>query len=177
VPPEGRSRPGIGGLIVKAIDQCEEWHVSGGPAVHGSVADSALGIAPLPKRQAGRRHFVFGPAIGTFEDQHSLVPSDGDNLLSDQNFRLHIPAVRAFKFVDRKVAARWMLLDNSELYRLAASRARIIHKRVKRHGGVVSSVLDVDLTADLFAGKKSRKFLPAYQSLWPYERPSRKKAH
>jgi hypothetical protein len=89
-----------------------------------------------------------------------LAPSDGDNLLSEQNFRLHIPAVRAFKFVDRKVAARWMLLDNSELYRLAASRARIIHKKVKRHGGVVSSVVDVDLTAELFAGKNLGNSFP-----------------
>jgi hypothetical protein len=65
-----------------------------------------------------------------------FAPSDGDNLLSEQNFGLHTPAVRAFKLVDGKVAARWMLLDNGELYRLAASRAGIVHKKVKRHSGV-----------------------------------------
>jgi hypothetical protein len=61
--------------------------------------------------------------------------SDGDDLLSEQNFGLHTPAVHAFKLVNGKVAARWMLLDNGELYRLAASRAGIIHKKVKRHSG------------------------------------------
>jgi len=48
-----------------------------------------------------------------------------------------------------------MLLDNSELYRLAASLAGIIHKKVKRHGGVVSSVVEVGRKdrAELLAGK------------------------
>jgi hypothetical protein len=76
---EGSLRLDIGCLIVKGIDQCEERHVSGSPAVHGSMANTALGIAPLPERQASRRHFVFGPAIGTFEDHHSFTPSDGDS--------------------------------------------------------------------------------------------------
>jgi hypothetical protein len=112
------------------------------------MADSALGIAALPERQAGRRHFVFGPAIRTFEDHHCFTPSDRDNLLSEQDFGLHAPAVGAFKFVDGKVAARWMLLDNGELYRLAASRAGIVHEKIKRHSGVVSSVADVDLNRE-----------------------------
>jgi hypothetical protein len=86
--------------IVKGINQCEERHVSSGPAVHGSMTNLALGIAPLPERQASRHHFIFGPAIGTFEDQHSFTLSDGDKLLSEENFGLHTPAVRAFKFVD-----------------------------------------------------------------------------
>jgi hypothetical protein len=64
------------------------------------MANSALGIAPLPERQASRRHFVFGPAIRTFEHHHCFTPSDRDNLLSEQDFGLHTPAVRAFKFVD-----------------------------------------------------------------------------
>jgi hypothetical protein len=93
----------------------------------------ALGVASLPEGKAGRRHFVFGPAIGTFEDRHSFIPSDGDSLLSEEDFSLHVAAVRAFKFVNRKVAARWMLLDNRKLYRLAAPRAGIIHEKVKRH--------------------------------------------
>ncbi|MGO9401400.1 MAG: hypothetical protein ACLP19_26690 [Xanthobacteraceae bacterium] len=48
-----------------------------------------------------------------------------------------------------------MLLDNSELYRLAASLAGIIHKKVKRHGGVVNSVVEVGRKdrAELLAGK------------------------
>jgi hypothetical protein len=98
------------------------------------MANTALGIAPLPERQASRRHFVFGPAIGTFEDHHSFTLSDGDNLLSEQDFGFCAPAVEAFKPVDRKVAACWMLLDNSELYRFTTSRAGIIRKQVKRHG-------------------------------------------
>jgi hypothetical protein len=64
------------------------------------MADPALGIAPLPERQAGRRHFVFGPAIRTFENHHSFTLSDGDSLLSEQDFGLYPPAVRAFEFVN-----------------------------------------------------------------------------
>jgi hypothetical protein len=100
VRPEGRLRLDIGYLIVKGIDQCEERHVSGGPTVHGSMANMALGIASLPEGQASRRHFVFGAAMGTFEDHHSFTPSDGDDLLSEEDFGLHTPAVRAFKFVN-----------------------------------------------------------------------------
>jgi hypothetical protein len=51
-----------------------------------------LGVASLPEGQAGRRHFVFGPAIGTFEDHHSFTPSDGDNLLSEEDSGLHVAA-------------------------------------------------------------------------------------
>jgi hypothetical protein len=50
---------------------------------------------------------------------------------SEEDFSLHVAAVRAFKFVNRKVAARWMLLDNRKLYRLAARRAGIIREKVK----------------------------------------------
>jgi hypothetical protein len=62
--------------------------------------------------------------------------SGGDYLLSEDDFGLHTAALSAFKFVDRKIAARRMLFDASELYRLAASRAGIIHAQIKRHGGV-----------------------------------------
>jgi hypothetical protein len=49
----------------------------------------ALGVASLPEGQAGRRHFVLGPAIGTFKDHHPFTPSDGDSLLSEEHFGLH----------------------------------------------------------------------------------------
>ena len=90
----------IGCPDVKGIDQREERYVSGGPAVHGSKADMALGVASLPEGQAGRRHFVLGPAIGTFKDHHPFTPSDGDSLLSEEHFGLHGAAIRAFKFVN-----------------------------------------------------------------------------
>jgi hypothetical protein len=133
---KGRLRPQIRGLIVKAIDQCEERHVSGGPAVHGSMANLALGIAPLPERKASCRHFVFGPAIGAFEDHHFFRLSDGDNPFSEEDFGLHAPAIRAFKLMDREIAAGWMLLNHRKLYRLAASRTGIVHEKVKRHSGL-----------------------------------------
>jgi hypothetical protein len=60
--------------------------------------------------------------------------SGGDYLLSEDDFGLHTAALRAFKFVDRKIVASGMLFDASELYRLAASSAGIIHEKVKRHG-------------------------------------------
>jgi hypothetical protein len=53
-----------------------------------------------------------------------------------------------------------MLLDNGELYRLAASRAGIIHKKVKRHDGIVSSVVDVGSDRRLFAGKNLGNAFP-----------------
>jgi hypothetical protein len=90
----------IGSPIVKGIDQCEERYVSIGPAVHGSKADMALGVASLPEGQAGRRHFVFGPAIGTLEDHHSCHTSDSDSLLSEEDFGLHVAAVRTLKFMN-----------------------------------------------------------------------------
>jgi hypothetical protein len=63
----------------------------------------------------------------------SFASSGGDGLLSEKDFGFHNPAVSAFKFVHRKIATSWMLLDNSEIYRLAASWAGIIHKQVQRH--------------------------------------------
>jgi hypothetical protein len=82
-------------------------------------------------------------------------PSGGGRLLSEQDFGLHIAAVRAFKLVHRKVAARWVLLDSGELYWLAASWAGIVHKKVKRHGGVLCELRDgsARTTVELFAGK------------------------
>ena len=37
----------VGYLFHKGIDESEERHVSGSPAVHGSMAHMALGMAPL----------------------------------------------------------------------------------------------------------------------------------
>jgi hypothetical protein len=76
-------------------------------------------------------------------------------VLSEEDFGLYTPAVRAFKLVHRKVAARWMLLDSSEPYWLAASRAGIVHKEVKRHDGVLCKLRDGGARAaiKLFAGK------------------------
>jgi hypothetical protein len=83
-----------------------------------------------------------------------LSLSGGDRLLSEEGFSLHTPAVRAFKLMHRKVATRWMLLDSSELYWLAASRAGIVHKEVKRHGRVLCELRDgARATVELFASK------------------------
>jgi hypothetical protein len=59
--------------VFEGADERKERHVSGIPAVHGSVTDTAPGIAPLPERQTSGRHFVFSPAIGTFEDYHFQI--------------------------------------------------------------------------------------------------------
>jgi hypothetical protein len=53
-----------------------------------------------------------------------------------------------------------MLLDNGELYRLAASRAGIIHEKIKRHGGLASSVVDVGSDRRLFAGENLGNAFP-----------------
>jgi hypothetical protein len=52
-----------------------------------------------------------------------------------------------------------MLLDDGELYRLAASRAGIIHEKVKRHGGVALRG-DVGSDRRLFAGKNLGNAFP-----------------
>jgi hypothetical protein len=88
---ERRLRLDIGCRVFKGIDEREERHVSGSPAVQGSMANLALGIAPLPERQASRRQFIFGPAIGTFEDHHhafTMRPLSGPRLASRRiNYR------------------------------------------------------------------------------------------
>ena len=67
---------------------------------------------------------------------HTVEPvsSDDNCLLPEQDLGFYTPAVRAVELVDSKVAASWMLLDNSEPYWLATSRAVIIHKKIKRQG-------------------------------------------
>ena len=87
-------------LALRRIHEREAGHVSGIPAVHGSAANLAGGIAPLLERQVSRRQLIFGPAIGTFKDHHPFTPSDGDSLLSEEHFGLHGAAIRAFKFVN-----------------------------------------------------------------------------
>ena len=68
--PERGSLLGFGGLVLRNIHKLEEWHVSRIPTVHGFTANLALGVTPLLERQPSRRHLVFRPAIGTFEDDH-----------------------------------------------------------------------------------------------------------
>src|SRR5437016_871791 len=53
--------------------ECEDRHVSGIPAAHGLVTNLALGVTALLERQMSRRHLIFGPAIGTFEDNHRFT--------------------------------------------------------------------------------------------------------
>jgi len=60
-------------LALGRIHEREDGHVSGIPAVHGLVTNLAPGVTPLLKRQTSRRHLIFGPAIGTFEDDHRFT--------------------------------------------------------------------------------------------------------
>ena len=73
IDPEVKLRPDIGCLAVECLHEREDRHASGIPAVHGLVTNFALCIAPLPERQTSRRHFIFGPAVGTFEDDHGFT--------------------------------------------------------------------------------------------------------
>ena len=68
--PELELRSDVGPRAVGSIDEREDGHVSGIPAVHGLVTNLTLGVTPLLERQISRRHLIFGPAIGTFEDDH-----------------------------------------------------------------------------------------------------------
>jgi hypothetical protein len=63
----------VGRLALGRIHEREDGHVSGIPAVHGLVTNLAPGVTPLLKRQTSRRHLIFGPAIGTFEDDHRFT--------------------------------------------------------------------------------------------------------
>ena len=60
-------------LAVGCIHECEDRHVSRIPAVHGLVTNLALGVTTLLERQTSHRHLIFGPAIGTFEDDHDFT--------------------------------------------------------------------------------------------------------
>jgi hypothetical protein len=84
--------------------------------------------------------------------------SGGDRPLSEEDFDLYAAAVRAFKLVHRKVSARSMWLDQSELDWLAAPRAGVIHEKVKRHGGVRCELRggNARTPMELFAGKNLR---------------------
>ena len=68
--PELELRLDVGRLALGCIDEREDGHVSGIPVAHGLVTNLALGVTPLLERQRSRRHLIFGPAIGTFEDDH-----------------------------------------------------------------------------------------------------------
>jgi hypothetical protein len=63
----------VGRLALGRIHEREDGHVSGIPAVHGLVTNLAPGVTPLLKRQTSRRHLIFGPAIGTFENNHRFT--------------------------------------------------------------------------------------------------------
>ena len=71
--PERRLPLDVGRLAVGCIHEREDGHVSGIPAVHGLVTSLALGVTPLLERQPSRRHPIFRPAIGTFEDDHCFT--------------------------------------------------------------------------------------------------------
>jgi hypothetical protein len=60
----------VGRLTLGRIHEREDGHVPGIPAVHGLVTNLAFGVTALLERQVSRRHFIFGTAIGTFEDDH-----------------------------------------------------------------------------------------------------------
>ena len=66
---ESRTRVTVGCRTshLGCIDEREDGHVSGIPAVHGFVTNLALGVTALLERQTSRRHLIFGPAIGTFD--------------------------------------------------------------------------------------------------------------
>jgi len=59
--------------VLRGVLKLEEWHISGIPTVHGFATDLALGVTPLLERQTSRRHLIFGPAIGTFDDDHRFT--------------------------------------------------------------------------------------------------------
>ena len=71
--PELELRLDVGRLAVGCIHEREDGHVSGIPAVHGFVTNLALGVTAPLERQTSRRHLIFGPAIGTFEDDYRFT--------------------------------------------------------------------------------------------------------
>jgi hypothetical protein len=71
--PELELRLDVGRLTLGCINEREDGHVSGIPAVHGLVTNLALGVTPPLERQTSRHHLIFGPAIGTFEDDHRFT--------------------------------------------------------------------------------------------------------
>jgi hypothetical protein len=71
--PELELRLDVGRLAVGCIHEREDGHVSGIPAVHGFITNLTLGVTSLLERQISRRHLIFSPAIGTFEDHHGFT--------------------------------------------------------------------------------------------------------
>ena len=63
----------VGRLALGRFHECEDGHVAGIPAVHGLMANLALGVTALLERQTSRRHLILGPTIGTFEDDHRFA--------------------------------------------------------------------------------------------------------
>ena len=71
--PELELRLDVGRLALGRIHEREDGHVSGIPAEYGLVTNLALGVTPLLERQMSGCHLIFGPAIGTFEDDHGFT--------------------------------------------------------------------------------------------------------
>jgi hypothetical protein len=63
--------------VLRGFLKLEEWHISGIPTVHGLATNLTLGITPLLERQPSRRHLIFRPAIGTFENDHRFTVRPG----------------------------------------------------------------------------------------------------
>jgi len=104
-------------LAVGWINGCETRHVSGTPAIHGSVANLAFDIAPLLERQASRRQLIFSLAIGTFEDRHLCT----------------IPPVARWqseKYWRRCLGFRSERMDHSKISCLFQSWAEILRSKV-----------------------------------------------
>ena len=59
--PDLELRLDVGRLAVGCVDEREDGHVSGIPAIHCLVTNLALGVTPLLERQPSRRHLEFGP--------------------------------------------------------------------------------------------------------------------
>ena len=59
--------------VLRGILKLEEWHISGIPTVHGFITNLTLGVTSLLERQISRRHIIFSPAIGAFEDHHGFT--------------------------------------------------------------------------------------------------------
>jgi hypothetical protein len=70
--PELELRLDVGRLTLGCIDEREDRRF-GNSSCTGFVTNLALGAASLLERQISRRHLIFGPAIGTFEDDHRFI--------------------------------------------------------------------------------------------------------
>jgi hypothetical protein len=63
----------VGRLALGRIHERENRPRFGNSSCTWFVTNLALGVTALLERQMGRRHLIFGPAIGTFEDDHRFT--------------------------------------------------------------------------------------------------------